>query len=452
MKLTEFKLAFCFIVIRITESFLNSKSTHVEYNFRHVFTGISILRSSRDGDAAATISILPDDFHIVGQPSLLFLPGLDGYGNYSVQSFSNLSSVFNIWRLAIDPNDRSRFMEIAVQCLNKLNEFQEPPILVGESFGGILAIYLAIRAPSKIGGLVLVNPATSYDRTQWSLLGALISQTGPAFPLIGVTTLLATAVEPSQFQRIGRSIVSKINSSEAAIAELNKLLDTSKMVTNALPPDTLRWRLSQWLANGNVVINNRFSEITAPCLILVGENDRLLPSKSEGRRLAKALTNTSVELLEFVDSGHALLDGNVDLAKVIVSSRTFSQFRINAKSDHKACVEGQPNSTLLDGSSSYNDAQHSLNKVKEGNTAVEAVEAVIIPDSSIITMPPQVEIDKIDQQFGPFLKALSPVFLSRDQDGQVVRGLGAVPTGLAGRPVLLVGNHQLYGKGAECML
>lgn len=37
------------------------------------------------------------------------------------------------------------------------------------------------------------------------------------------------------------------------------------------------------------------------------------------------------------------------------------------------------------------------------------------------------------------------MFLTRGKDGQLKRGLDAVPTGLSGRPVLLVGNHQLYG-------
>ena len=48
-------------------------------------------------------------------------------------------------------------------------------------------------------------------------------------------------------------------------------------------------------------------------------------------------------------------------------------------------------------------------------------------------------------QYGAFINALSPVFLTRGPGGQLVRGLQDVPTGTEGRPVLLVGNHQLYG-------
>ena len=41
----------------------------------------------------------------------------------------------------------------------------------------------------------------------------------------------------------------------------------------------------------------------------------------------------------------------------------------------------------------------------------------------------------------------SPIFLSRrDGNGALQRGLQSVPTGISGRPVLLVGNHQFLGN------
>ena len=44
------------------------------------------------------------------------------------------------------------------------------------------------------------------------------------------------------------------------------------------------------------------------------------------------------------------------------------------------------------------------------------------------------------------IAAVSPVFLTRRADGVIVKGIDDVPTGTSsGRPVLFVGNHQLYG-------
>jgi len=50
-----------------------------------------------------------------------------------------------------------------------------------------------------------------------------------------------------------------------------------------------------------------------------------------------------------------------------------------------------------------------------------------------------------DRFVDPLWGLTSPVFFSRDDGGKIVRGLQSVPTGVQGRPVLLVGNHQLLG-------
>jgi hypothetical protein len=98
----------------------------------------------------------------VKQP-LLFLPGLDGVGNYSAGSVRKLNVFFDVWKMSISGEDRSSFLEIASVVIDRLNEFDQPVILVGESFGGLLASYVALRAGSKIDKLVLINPATSFE-------------------------------------------------------------------------------------------------------------------------------------------------------------------------------------------------------------------------------------------------------------------------------------------------
>lgn len=66
--------------------------------------------------------------------------------------------------------------------------------------------------------------------------------------------------------------------------------------------------------------------------------------------------------------------------------------------------------------------------------------------------PSEEEIAQIDNLVEPLVALLSPVFLSKEKgSNRLVRGLGPVPTGLQGRPVLLVGNHQLLGKWVGCL-
>jgi pimeloyl-ACP methyl ester carboxylesterase len=65
------------------------------------------------------------------------------------------------------------------------------PVVVGESFGGLLALEIATRLSEedpatfeRLRGFTLINPASSYGRTAWSTarLGDFVSrQTGNAY-------------------------------------------------------------------------------------------------------------------------------------------------------------------------------------------------------------------------------------------------------------------------------
>ena len=287
------------------------------------------------------------------------------------------------------------FISLAVKITEFISSFSSPVVLMGESFGGLLSTYVSVRAKKFVSKLVLVNPATSYDQTSWSNLGSLISKSGPVFPTLGALTLALTVVEPYQIQFIGNQIIQRINTTEDAIREIGEMLNAPNVLATLLPPSTLQWRLSQWLQVGCNIMEDKYNEITTPTLILIGTKDRLLPSANEGYRLKEAIKKTFVEVIEFPNGGHAVLDGAQNLSKVLFSSSIFGE----AKSDPPI-----------------------LN---------------IYPTSK--------EIADADRQYGPIFKAASSVFLSRTSEGRLIRGINSIPVGLSGRPVLLVGNHQLYG-------
>jgi hypothetical protein len=141
---------------------------------------------------------------------------------------------------------------------------------------------------TAIERLVLVNPATSYDRTIWPLLGNLIAKSGSAFPAVGIgmnlytintliiclyilqwnlnlstyfsamtAALMATVVQPEQFISVGQVIAARINSTDAAIKEMNELLATGSKLVDLMPPETLKWRLNEWLLLGSFLMNDR---------------------------------------------------------------------------------------------------------------------------------------------------------------------------------------------------
>ena len=128
------------------------------------------------------------------------------------------------------------------------------------------------RPTITIGKLVVVNPATSYDRTRWPILGPLIANSGSVFPALGVgntllnyllqvfvhfmtATIAVAALQPQQVLNIGRRMISRINSSNTAVDEVSVLLQSFSRASEQLPADTLQWRLKEWLLLGTFLMN-----------------------------------------------------------------------------------------------------------------------------------------------------------------------------------------------------
>ena len=352
---------------------------------------VSITRDSPvDIDLVSETTSVP-----VSKAPLLYLPGFDGIENYSSESVSKLNVAFDVYRMAITGDDRSSFMEIATIVLKTIESFDQPVVLVGESFGGLLASYIALRAKKgAISKLVLINPATSFDRTAWPILAPLIASSGAAFPLVGLATMLSTMSDVAQIQRLGQKVISTISSPGSAVNALTNIFETGRTYTEQLSSESFNWRISKWFGVGASIMTGKYSQITTPTLVLVGKNDKVLPSRSEGQRLLKEMTSCEkIEVKEF-DIGHTLMeDGFLDIADEILKL-------------------------------GYNK------------------------DPLDIAFPTDADMLDVEKNFGPFLNAMSPVFLSKGKDGMLHRGVKNIPTGLEGRPVLLVGNHQLYG--ADC--
>jgi pimeloyl-ACP methyl ester carboxylesterase/1-acyl-sn-glycerol-3-phosphate acyltransferase len=333
-----------------------------------------------------------------------------------------------VFRLQATPDDRSTFLELSncVQAFMEKKEFQGRNLtIVGESCGGLIAAHVGLRSSvhsvlksnqsCNVDRIVLVNPATSFDRTSWSLGGRAIASTpGNLFPVLGVVTLLATVVQPKQISRVGDSIRSRVNSVNSLVDELNGLLAAGNEITKVLPAETLEWRLSKWLDTGSRLVSPRLKDLKIPTLVLVGKEDRLLPSLEEGRRLRRLLP--CVQVKEVSDGGHALLDGTIDLGKELRLARVF-------KPKYTGRRDEQSSASLRD--TSYLE----------------------------FPLPTDEEMEEFDKQLGYALQtAFSPVFFSIDNAGRVVRGLGGVPSGIEGRPVLLVGNHQLFGADLALLI
>ena len=335
------------------ESILTNEG-HAEYQAVDTTTMIRVPSRFNTGDT-----------NLDNRIPLIFLPGLDGVENDSSKSIEGLSDVYDIWRMTSSDGDRSSFMKIASIVLKQLSTFEKPAIIVGESFGGLLAAYIGLRAKKdSVAQLVLIDPTISFDSGSRSPLETLLSgiSSTPRDQISGQRA--KSTLPPSKLSGNSDNTLSRHASSE-----------------------TLNWRLSKWSGVGASLMDGKFSQITTPTLVLVGKDD----GEVDGKKLSKEMIGSEKLMVKRIDMENP--GESLDLA------RELSNFAI-------------PTSPL---------------------------------DCAFPTADDMIDVEK---DYGPFLNAMSPIFLTRGKNGVLTRGLDSLPTGISGRPVLLVGNHQLYG--ADC--
>lgn len=149
--------------------------------------GISLRASSSTGASPTLTFVRPTgmenrDEREQQKPLLVYLPGAEqGEGLAAKSQFADLSRIFDVRSLRISTSDRSSFAEMVSVVTDFVREHRTHPaegvpggkaVLLGEGFGGLLALGVALGCQDELQGLVLVNPATSFER---SSLGSLLA-------------------------------------------------------------------------------------------------------------------------------------------------------------------------------------------------------------------------------------------------------------------------------------
>ncbi|KAK1318118.1 Acyltransferase-like protein [Acorus calamus] len=322
-----------------------------------------------------------------GSPLLLFLPGFHGIGTGLILHHRRLGKIFDVWCLHIPISDRTPF-EGLVDFVERTIKSESshlpsrPIYLVGDSFGGCLALAVAARNPDADLILILANPATSFIR----------SQLQPIFPVLDVVPEQLYDTIPQVLSFAGNSFRMAV---ENAIKELpqtvGELIESTMLLGDVLPKETFLWKLKM-VKSASLYANSRLHAVKSQTLVLASGKDQLLPSREEAARLRGILPNCRIRY--FDDSTHAiLLDGSIDLV------------------------------TIIKGAGFYRRSRQ-----------IDFVSDYIFP------MPDEVKKIYEDNRWVNF--ATSPVMLSTLENGQIVRGLSGIPSE---GPVVFVGYHMLLG-------
>lgn len=146
-------------------------------------------------------------------PLLCFLPGMDGSLSTPFMQYPELGTCFELQCMQHTGGLASRvsFDELAASAADFIGAAaaERQVLLVGESFGACLAIAVAHRLQDQSGasptsasqgaaglvGLVLVNPATSYERSALARIGPACARlAGALVPLYPLSLLLLASL------------------------------------------------------------------------------------------------------------------------------------------------------------------------------------------------------------------------------------------------------------------
>ena len=282
------------------------------------------------------------------KPLLLYLPGFDGTLVAPFLQFPELGTEFEVWGMSVSMEDRSSVQNLCDSAMKflieKLKDDNRSVYIMGESFGGILALEVSMAIQdynSKIiekniisehkidlSGLVLINPATCYNKSKLAISGPVIANGNPLLYPINLMTIVPLFTDDYAFPQLikiltAEGLPSVIDTAERE-AYMGRYAFSLPSKLKFMPQETLQWRLREWLEKGCELIESKeelMGEILekVPILIVAGEKDETLPSVSESQRLSNLLKKVDIHIVN--GSGHACTCGSrVDLTALMRKS------------------------------------------------------------------------------------------------------------------------------------
>jgi 3-oxoadipate enol-lactonase len=170
--------------------------------------------------------------------------------------------------------------------------------LVGVSMGGMTGLRLALRAPSRVAGLVLIDSNGDVEewrkRLRYAALAAVYQRAGLVSPLVGP--------------------IAKIMFGATTLRERPHLVDELRATVERHDRRQIPHALRAVFRRGSIL--DQLGAIACPSLILVGAEDRATPP-GKSLRLAAAIPGARLEVLPRAGHLAALEDPEAVTARLL---------------------------------------------------------------------------------------------------------------------------------------
>jgi len=241
---------------------------------------------------------------------LVYIAGLDGTGELFYKQIPALSRSYRVVTFRLRESGRFTYDELTGDVAAIINNVGcGRAIVVGESFGGTVAMQFAIRFPELVERLVVVNSFPRF-RPRWK---------------IEIAAMFAPIVPP-QFTWLLRRGANRLGLMLDGVGAEDR--QRFFQAVRGVNPEGHARRLR---LIAELDIENRLSEIQAPTLFIAGSKDYLIKSVREARAMAARMPNAVVKIIE--GAGHACLLGNkVILADLLADPLLFGSSKAGGNS------------------------------------------------------------------------------------------------------------------------
>ncbi|MCI0445121.1 alpha/beta hydrolase [bacterium] len=228
-------------------------------------------------------------------PVIIYVAGLDGTGQLFSRQIEQLKPEFTIITFPLRNEAPFTYSDLTGDVVNILDQERvEKAIIIGESFGGTIALHFALEHQDRIERLVLVNTFPFFRRRLLLKLAKML------LPLAFVPLV-----------RKGRDIF-------ARPVLLSELVDEKgiEVLLKHSWTHTYETYVQRLKLIGSLDVRSRLSEITIPVTIVAAGRDKIIASIKEAKFMEGLIPNARIHTLP--KHGHAcLLSGSFSIASIL---------------------------------------------------------------------------------------------------------------------------------------
>jgi len=227
--------------------------------------------------------------------ALVLVPGINGSGELFYRQVPPLERAYRVatYSLRDDAKELDVLVEDLARVVDRTAVDDRRAVIVGESFGGALALTFALKYPERVSSLVILN---SFPRFK--------SQLRLKLAIAGLT-----AVPWNAFPLLRRATAWRLHSRHTERSDVERFMRLTSEATREGYRNRLKL-LRQY------DVRHKLHELTMPTLFLAADRDHLVESVAEARYMSTRVPASTLQIL--AGHGHiCLIAPDLDLAAII---------------------------------------------------------------------------------------------------------------------------------------